>query len=283
MTTIWARGVRSDEERIQILASAPTFPGLQILGLLSHGDDVDVFDVWCSVRRTRCVLKAVRAECKTDRGVMARFQRESELLLRLAHPHIVRAYEVGDAPVPYLLEETLTGNTLSNLLGRRGLKRADLLHLTDHLTAALAYLHDQGILHLDLKPSNIVVEGGRTKLIDFNLARSPGVGPADWGTPRYFAPEQEAGGMFTTATDIWGLGVVLQEAARRRVPRAFQQLIHRSLSIDPRDRPSIAEFRSYLAIALEQPHFDSVTHTPDGVTPCNDRQYAEAGSGHQIR
>ena len=276
MTTIWARGVESDDERIQILVSAPTFPGLQILGLLSHGDDVDVFDVWSSVRRTRCVLKAVRAECVTNRGVMVRFRRESELLLQLAHPHIVRAYEVGDTPVPYLLEETLTGNTLSSLLGRRGLKRADLLHLTDHLTAALAYLHDQGILHLDLKPSNIVIEGGRTKLIDFNLARSPGVGPADWGTPRYFAPEQETGGMFTTATDVWGLGVVLQEAAQRRIPRAFQLLIRRSLSVNPCDRPSIAEFRSYLATALGQPHFDPPTHAPDGVSPHDDRQYVKA-------
>ncbi|CAN5588654.1 hypothetical protein BH10ACT2_BH10ACT2_26000 [soil metagenome] len=276
MTTVWARGVESDAERLEILANAPSFPGRQILGLLSHGNDLNVFDVWCTARRARCVLKVVRPDRVAVPGVLTHFQRERDLLLRLTHPHIVRAYETGEAPLPYLLEEALCGDTLSNLLGRRGLGWTDLLHLTDHLTSALTYLHDQDILHLDLKPSNIVAEGGRAKLIDFNLARNAAVGPADWGTPGYYAPEQETGGMFTTATDVWGLGAVLKEAARWSVPRAFRRLIRRSLSVNPSERPTLGEFRSYLATALNQPHFDIGVDGSDSALSASDRQYANA-------
>ena len=199
----------------------------------------------------------MRADRVTEPGVVTRFRREGELLLRLSHPNIVRAYEIGDTPIPYLLEEAISGNTLASLLGRRGLGWDDLLNLADQLTAALAYLHDQNILHLDLKPSNIIAEAGRAKLIDFNLAHCPALGPADWGTPGYFAPEQELGGMFSTATDVWGLGVVLKEAAGRRVPAKFRDLMDRCQAADPSDRPTVAEFRAYLATCLGQPHFTS--------------------------
>ena len=254
MNSSQARGVDSDHERIRILADAPQFPGLTILGLLSRGDDLDVFDVWCSSRRARCVLKVVRADRVNDSGVMIRFRREAELVLSLSHPNIVRGYATGDSPLPYLLEETLTGHTLAGLVTtRRGLSRRDVLNLADQLSAALAYLHDNGVLHLDLKPSNIVAESGRAKLIDFSLAHSPGKGPAGWGTPGYLAPEQDNGGEFTTASDVWGLGMVLKEASPRRMPSEFRKVVDLCLRVNPSERPSLAEVRAGVSASLGIP------------------------------
>lgn len=267
MNTYQARGIDSDDERIRILADAPHFPGLTILGLLSHGDDLDVFDVWCSSRRARCVLKVVRADCVDDRSVMARFRREADLVIGLSHPHIVRGYSTCDSPLPYLLEETLTGHTLAGLLARRrGFRQREVLSLADHLSSALAYLHDHGILHLDLKPSNIVVESGRAKLIDFSLAHSPGKGPAGWGTPGYLAPEQDNGEDFTAATDVWGLGMVLKEASPRRMPSEFRKLLDQCLQPVASERPSLAGVRAVITGCLGIPNVgEQASHAPEGT------------------
>lgn len=256
MSSVLARGVDDEAEALHVLAEAPAFPGLTIVSLLSHADDLDVFDVWCAKRRTRCVLKAVREDRVDDTGVMRRFRREAELVLSLTHPNIVRAYEIGEFPVPYVLEEAVTGHTLSSLYGRRPrLTKRDVLNLADHLSAALSYLHDQGILHLDLKPSNIIAECGRAKLIDFSLAHPPGRGPAGWGTDGYLAPEQDAGEEFTTASDVWGLGMVLAKAPTRRLPVEFRRLIKRCLRHAPEERPSLAEIREVVSRLLGQPTF----------------------------
>lgn len=251
VATSQVRGVDGDDDRIRILADLPHFPGLTVLGLLSHGTDLDVFDVWCSARRTRCVLKVVRSGLVDHPYVIKRFRREAELLMRFSHPNIVRAYETGDLPLPYLLEEAITGHTLGALLGRRRrLGYRDLLNLADQLSAALAYVHDHGFLHLDLKPSNIIAEAGRAKLIDFSLAHEPGEGPADWGTEGYLAPEQVTGGSFTPATDVWGLGLVLDEATRRRVPVEFRRLIDGCLRPDAAHRMSLDEVRAIICVLM---------------------------------
>lgn len=263
-----------------VLAAAPPFPGLKLLAALSRGHDLDVFDVWCSHRRTRCILKTVRPDRVDDEAIVRRLGQEAALLMRLTHPHIVRAYATGALPLPHLVEETLTGHTLGALLAQKGgLGRPEVLHLADHLSSALSYLHDEGVLHLDLKPANIVAEAGRAKIIDFSLAHGPGDdGPPGWGTRRYLAPEQARGGDFTAATDVWGLGMVLHEAAtgqkvfpgetpldegdedyypqltktapslrtQRRLPPKFRGVIEQCLEPDPAARPTLEEVRAVI-------------------------------------
>jgi serine/threonine protein kinase len=110
--------------------------------------------------------------------------------------------------------ETLTGETLAHLIEEspRRLPVTEIAHLGLHLGAAVRYLHVQGWLHLDLKPSNIITEAGRAKLIDMSVARRPGRAPAGVGTWCYMAPEQARGGHLGPSADVWGLGAVLYEA-----------------------------------------------------------------------
>jgi serine/threonine protein kinase len=152
-----------------------------------------------------------------------RLAREARLLLSLTHPHLVRAYDYvtpADTQPPLLVLENLTGATLSYILhgGRERLGAADLGHLGQHLCSALRYLHSCDHLHLDVKPSNIIASDGVARLIDLSLARRPGRCAAGIGTPGYMSPEQVCGGHLGPPADVWGVGLVLYQAATGTQP-----------------------------------------------------------------
>jgi eukaryotic-like serine/threonine-protein kinase len=201
--------------------------GYEVISHLSRGNDLDVYDVWSDRRGCRCVAKTLRPRRVQDSSVTARLLEEGRRLQRLAHPHIVRGYETIEAPQPVAILETLSGETLSHMIQSSGpLDASECVHLGLQLGAATQYLHAEGIVHLDLKPSNVIAQGGRAKLLDLSVARPPGVMRADIGTWCYMAPEQVRGGFVDEAADVWGLGVVLFEAASG-VP-AFEEESHAS-------------------------------------------------------
>lgn len=189
-------------------------PGYRVIAHLSRGRTLDVYDAWSDVRATRCIAKALRPDRRDDRAAARRLVTEGRLIRRLAHPHIVRGYEIVTEPRTVVVMETLTGATLAHLIDEADprLPVTDIAHLGLHLAAAIRYLHGAGWLHLDLKPSNVVAEAGRAKLIDMSLARRPGRCPAGVGTWCYMAPEQARGGIVGPPADVWGLGAVLYEA-----------------------------------------------------------------------
>jgi serine/threonine protein kinase len=172
-----------------------------------------------------------------------------------------------------LVLETLPGETLAYGIRERGpLGPSDVAQLGLQLCSALRYLHGRGVLHLDLKPSNVVCHGGIARLIDFGISRRPGRAPAGLGSPPYLAPEQARGESLSSATDLFGLGVVLYECIaghspfRRSTARLYEQLGRRArladasvtaperlarivdalLDPDPRSRPGVEELRDAL-------------------------------------
>ncbi len=201
----------------------PLAPGYQVVEHVRRGEDLDSYEAWSSQRYCRCFIKTLRPDVITDASARRQLQREARLLLALTHPHLVRAYEYvkpEEKRAPLLVLENLTGATLSYLLddGRQRLGAVDLGHLGQHLCSALRYLHSRGYLHLDVKPSNIIADQGVARLIDLSLARPPGRCPAGVGTPGYMSPEQIAGGDLGTAADVWGIGLVLYQAATGTQP-----------------------------------------------------------------
>ncbi len=161
------------------------------------------------------MLKAVRPDRRGEERLHGRLLREGRWLRDFTHPHLVRAYETVESPEPFVVLETLTGETLSHLLDRlrRRPSAADVALLGVQLCSAVHYLHGRGLLHLDLKPSNVVVDCGHAKVLDLSVARPPGPAPAGLGTFCYLAPEQARGGPLTAAADVWGIGITLFEAA----------------------------------------------------------------------
>ena len=176
---------------------------------------LDVYDAWSDERGCRCVVKTLCPERAGEPTARELLIREGRLLEQLGHPHLVRGYETLLDPAPMIVLETLGGQTLAHMIeeDERELAPAELAHLGLQLGSAVRYLHRSGYLHLDLKPSNIVADGGRAKVIDLSLARPPGLAPSGIGTWCYLAPEQARGEELGFAADVWGIGVVLFEAA----------------------------------------------------------------------
>jgi serine/threonine protein kinase len=194
-------------------------PGYEVIEHLRRGNDLDVYDAWSEERLARCVIKTLRPDRLGKRRAAAALRREGALLARLAHPHIVRAYETFSRPHPAVVLETLPGATLSVLIADEPPPSAEEIgHLGLQLGSALHYLHRNGILHLDLKPSNLIADAGSVKVIDLSLARSPGPCSAGLGTWHYLSPEQARGGHVGPAADVWGLGAVLFEVATGEAP-----------------------------------------------------------------
>jgi serine/threonine protein kinase len=253
-------------------------PGYEVVSLLSHGKRIDTYDVYSRERDCRCVVKILRPDRRDDKRVRDAVLLEGMLMRDLTHPHLVRGYEVHAEPVPAMVLETLSGATLAAVIDDGLLTVPDSAQLGLHLVSVLSYLHRRGWLHLDVKPSNIVVENGRATLIDLSLVGRPGKGRRGAGTRGYLAPEQALGENLSAATDVWGLGVTLVEAltgvmphgdeatwdSRRRIPlvhrraprplepleelpAAYDELLRGCLARTPADRPTLDEVRTCLS------------------------------------
>jgi eukaryotic-like serine/threonine-protein kinase len=190
-------------------------PGYRVIEHLSRTRRLDTYEVFSEERACSCVAKTLRPDRRDDERARAALLAEGELLMALTHPHIVRGYELLREPELVVVMETLDGETLAHLVDRHpdGMPAEDVAWLGLHLASALRYLHRQDRLHLDVKASNVVADGGRAKLIDLSLARPPGRYRAGIGTWCNLSPEQARGGELGPAADVWGLGTVLYEAA----------------------------------------------------------------------
>lgn len=169
--------------------------------------------------RRSVAVKTLRPEYRDDAATRARFRREARLLAFLAHPNVVRVFDfVEDQGATWVVLERIEGSSLRELLARREtLPPAEIAPLLDQAAAALDHLHGRGLVHLDVKPQNLLLtEEGRVKLIDFGLAQAAGtpqqpVGGRTFGTAAYLAPEQVCGEAVGAGTDVYALGCVVYE------------------------------------------------------------------------
>jgi len=169
-----------------------------------------------------------------DPSFRTRFEREAKALAALRHPNIVSVTDYGvDDVTPYLVMEKLEGETLGERLSRGPLLPEHVLELTRQLLRALGFVHEQGLVHRDLKPGNLFLEltpdgDERLKLLDFGLAKfvqEPGIEGQTVtraghvvGTPAYMAPEQIAGDAVDARSDIYAVGVLVFQMLSGKVP-----------------------------------------------------------------
>lgn len=219
--------------------------GRTAIKLLGGGFRYEAYLAWDDRLRTLVVLKVVRPGLVEDEHTLRGLAGEIGLLERLAHPVLVRSFGHDlSGPRPFVALEHLEGPRLSTLLRRYGpLTVEQTVPLALQLCAAAHYLEQEGVAHLDIKPSNIIM-GGPPRLIDLSVARTHeqcGSLTSAVGTDAYMAPEQCLPGEGPDpgpASDVWGIGVTLFRAVAGE--RAFAQGEHDAA--EPTERwPQLAD------------------------------------------
>ncbi|MEM9986702.1 MAG: serine/threonine-protein kinase, partial [Bacteroidota bacterium] len=171
----------------------------------------------------KVAIKVLKKGLDTE-AILSRFRHEQQLLVDLRHPHIANLLDGGETESgqPYLVMEYIEGQALDQYLVKEKPGQAERLRLFLQIVTAVQHAHQQLVVHRDLKPSNILVDQtGQVKLLDFGIAKLLTDHPAANQTqtqaeqriltPRYAAPEQKQGGRISTATDVYQLGLILDE------------------------------------------------------------------------
>lgn len=199
----------------------------QIVNQLGQGGMATVYKAYHERLDRYVAIKVMHKAFKDDVNFQARFQREAQIVARLEHPNIVTVYDYNDHEgEPYLVMKYVEGKTLKRVLNEGAPSLKEIIHIVDSVGNALDYAHKHGVLHRDVKPSNIILdENNLVYLTDFGLARIAGAGESTMsqdmilGTPQYISPEQAQGqGKVDSRSDIYSFGIVLYELVVGRVP-----------------------------------------------------------------
>ncbi|HSG42011.1 MAG TPA: serine/threonine-protein kinase [Anaerolineales bacterium] len=203
----------------------------QILEKLGEGGMATVYKAYDTRLERNVAAKVLRTEMFSPvllKEVLQRFEREAKSLAKLSHPNIVNILDYGEhLKIPYLIMEFLPGGTLKQQLGQ-AIPWQEAVRMILPVANGLSYAHQNGIIHRDVKPSNILLQATKSAVLtDFGIAKllegvegqtltGSGVGV---GTPEYMAPEQGVGAHEIDArADIYSLGIVLYEIVTGRKP-----------------------------------------------------------------
>jgi len=243
-------------------------PGLQvghyqIISVLGAGGMAEVYRALDMRLGREVALKVVNAALARDPDLVQRFEQEARVAGSLKHPNVVAVYDIGHHDgVPFLVTELLEGESLRQRLTRGRLPLQTALEWGSQLARGLAAAHARGVIHRDLKPDNVFVNGdGQLKLLDFGIAKlaegaeRPGprglmdstVAPsgtvtrtgAVLGTPGYMSPEQVRGEPLDARSDLFSLGVVLHELLSGARPFAGGSLVESGYAILHDDPPPL--------------------------------------------
>lgn len=258
----------------------------RIVGLLGKGGMGEVYRADDLTLGQSVALKFLPMSLANDENRLERFRNEVRLARQISHTNVCRVYDIGECDgQPFLSMEYIDGEDLASLLRRIGrLPRNKALEIARQLCAGLHAAHELGILHRDLKPMNVMIDGrGKVRITDFGLAALADEATGAEiraGTPAYMAPEQLTGKAVSVRSDVFSLGLVLYEAFTgekaftattieelkhqhaESAPRppsrildgfdpAIERVLMHCLERDPRDRPV-----SMLAVAAALPGGD---------------------------
>ncbi len=192
----------------------------EVEDLVGTGGMSSVYRARDRVLERRVALKILHEHFTSDPEYVERFRREARAIARLNHPNIVTVIDRGELDShQFIVFEHVPGENLKDVVRRRGpLPVDEALALTGQIARGLAFAHEHGVVHRDVKPQNVLLdENGAAKVTDFGIARSiePGDGLTEsgtlLGTSEYISPEQASGRRVDARSDQYSLGVVLYE------------------------------------------------------------------------
>ena len=212
----------------QLLQNAVFAGRYQILDVLGEGGMGVVYKAMDLELNKLIALKTIRSERETDSEIVQRFKRELLLAREITHKNVVRIHDFGESEdIKYFTMAFIEGQSLKALIRHEKRIPADrAVAIIRPILSALQEAHDQGVIHRDLKPQNIMIdENGVPMIMDFGIARSAGVDTTDLtatgmmiGTPDYMSPEQVKGEKATAQSDLFSFGVILYEMLTGDLP-----------------------------------------------------------------
>ena len=217
-------GATSTRGRVELAVDRVLDKRYRIVEPIGIGGSSQVYRAYDEQLKRDVAVKVLDPQAAADTGLRKLFVREAQALAKLSHPNVVAVYDVGEVDrLPYIVMEHLPGLSLKQRVEREGpLSVAEAVRLAVEVANGLAFAHSKGIIHADMKPSNILLtDDGHAKIGDFGIARMPqedASTPQLFATAMYVAPERVEGKALSPATDIYGLGLVMYEMLVGRPP-----------------------------------------------------------------
>lgn len=231
----------------------------KILKLIGGGGMSNVYLAHDIILSRDVAIKILRYDLSNEEELHRRFQREALSATSLTNPNIVSIYDVGeDGDMHYIVMEYIKGKTLKQYIQEFSpLSAARSVHIMKQLTSAIAHAHENGIIHRDIKPQNILMdEEGNVKITDFGIATSLGATSFTQtnsviGTVHYLSPEQARGGVATMKSDIYALGIVFYELLTGELPFSGESAVSIALKHLQAETPSVREFDASIPQSVE--------------------------------
>ncbi|WP_047984928.1 Stk1 family PASTA domain-containing Ser/Thr kinase [Ornithinibacillus californiensis] len=222
----------------------------QIREKIGGGGMADVYLAKDIILDRSVAIKVLRLEYANDEEFIARFDREAQSATSLSHPNVVTIYDVGEEEqILYMVMEYVDGMTLKEFIQRYGpIDVPEAIEIMKQITAAIAHAHENGIVHRDIKPQNILIDTyGHVKVTDFGIAVALSATSLTQtnsilGSVHYLSPEQARGGMATKKSDIYSLGIVFFEMLTGRLPFSGQSPVSIALKHLQSETPSVRRF-----------------------------------------
>jgi tRNA A-37 threonylcarbamoyl transferase component Bud32 len=204
-------------------------PGFELGKLLGRGGFAEVYEATDLRLKRRVAVKALRGDLLVSSSLSERFRREAEAVAKLRHPNIVTIYQVGEGEgLSYYIMPLIEGGSLRERMEQGPLPIADVRRILRETASALAVAHEAGIVHRDIKPDNIMLDGReqRAMVMDFGIAKALSSGDSGLtgtgmivGTPHYMSPEQAMGSKdIDERSDLYSLGVVAYQMLAGQLP-----------------------------------------------------------------
>ena len=239
--------------------------------LVGVGGMCNVYRAFDAEALQTVAVKMLRDEYAADEEYLRRFRNESRAINALSHPNIVKIYDVVlDAPNPYLVMEYVSGITLKEYIDRKKpLPGRTAANIAGLVLTALQCAHENGIVHRDVKPQNIMVtEKGEVKVMDFGIARfamsqSHTIDGNAIGSVHYISPEQALGGAVDQRTDIYSVGVILFEMLCGRLPFDGESPVSVALQQVEQSPKALRSLNPNVPVGLEQITLHAMAKNPD--------------------
>ncbi|MDB5350574.1 MAG: pknB 29 [Planctomycetota bacterium] len=259
----------------------------EVLQVIGKGGFGIVFRAFDDVLQRVVALKMLAPAMAATSPARKRFLREARSFAQVRHESVVQVYAIEEQPLPYLVMEFIPGESLQERLDRTGpLEVTEIIRLGRQIAEGLAAAHATGLIHRDIKPGNVLIEGGhqQAKITDFGLARAADDASLTQsgvlaGTPMYMAPEQAKGETLDHRADLFSLGSVLYVMASGRPPfraSTTYAVLKRLVEDNPRPiREVIPEIPHWLCDIIEKLHakkpadrFQSAQDVADLLADC---------------